>query len=227
MSFHRKTFFDAMRESVFNGALKQTTVDGINAILDEWERRKLTDLRWLAYMLATCHGEVGTDMQPVREGFTRTDAAARAYVTRQKYAYAKEINNHVYYGRGLVQLTWEANYRAMGKLLGLDLAANPDLALIPAVAVKIMFEGMIRGTFTGKSLALYFNDHGEDWVSARRIINGTDKAAAFAAVGKQFYAALKLAEAYKPPPDIEPILPVPTPKPGFLAGLFSWLKRSV
>lgn len=212
---NRRVFFYKIRLEPFRGALSQWTVVGCNAILDEWQRRGLTDLRWLAYMLATVRGECGVNMMPVREGFAKSDATARAFVARQGYKYAAEVNGQVYYGRGLVQLTWDRNYREMGKLLGIDLLNNPDLALKPDIAAKIMFEGMIRGTFTGKKLSDYFNDSVTDWTNARKIINGLDKAAQFATWGRQFYAALmeaKRAADTPAPPDIAPV-PVPKPKP--------------
>jgi hypothetical protein len=73
---------------------------------------------------------------------------------------------------------------------------NPHLALHPNMAVEIMFEGMTKGNssfgdFTGKALETYFNDKKEDWVNARRIINGTDCAKMIREFAKQFYAALK------------------------------------
>ncbi|MCP4383740.1 MAG: hypothetical protein GY798_20390 [Hyphomicrobiales bacterium] len=49
----RKPFFDAARKSPFPGRLTKNQVAGMEAILDEWGRRGLTDLRRLAYMLAT------------------------------------------------------------------------------------------------------------------------------------------------------------------------------
>jgi putative chitinase len=203
----RKTFFAEIRNAPFGGSLLPEAVRGIDAILDEWERRKLTDKRWLAYMLATVHRECGIRMLPVREGFGKTDQASRKFVRRQGYRYAREVNGHVYYGRGLVQLTWAENYAKMSSLLGIDLVGNPDLALDPAVAARIMFEGMIRGTFTGKSLTIYFTHHASDWRNARKIINALDHADEIAAVAKQFYAALKTAgdttgvpKAVPPPP---------------------------
>jgi hypothetical protein len=213
----RKTFFAKANLEVFRGAITQKAVQGISAILDEWERRKLTDLRHLAYMLATVRQECGANMLPVREGFAKDDASARLYVFRQGYKYAKEEAGHVWYGRGLVQLTWFRNYQEMNKLLGVPLLKDPDLALRPDVASKIMFEGMIRGVFTGKKLSDYFNGAITDWYNARRIINGLDSAARVATWGKAFHAAL--VEATKaapppipqpPPPDIEP--PKPAPK---------------
>lgn len=189
----RKKFFDAVRKSPFGGTLSHAAVNCIDAILDEWERRKLTDLRQLSYMLATVLGECGKNMQPVREGFKKTDEAAREYVKSKGYKYAAVVNGQVFYGRGLVQLTWDRNYRAMGQLLGLDLLNNPDLALRLDIAVKILFEGMIRGSFTGKKLADYFTATNTDWVNARRIINGTDRASEIAGYARAFHSALTSA----------------------------------
>jgi hypothetical protein len=67
-----KKFFDGIRVSLFNGRLAQRQVDGINAILDEWLHRKLADLRWLAYMLATVYWETAHT-----SGRSRNMAAAR------------------------------------------------------------------------------------------------------------------------------------------------------
>lgn len=193
----RKKFFDGIRQGPFSGKLTPATVKGCSAILDAWEQSGLTDLRYLAYMLATAMGEVGQNMLPVREGFKETDAQARAYVRRKNYKYAKEINGNVYYGRGLVQLTWDYNYDKMGKLLKVPLLAKPDLALDPLIAAQIMFTGMTKGSFTGKKLADFFNDKKTDWVWARSIINGKrkgeplpDRAQEIANYAKAFYADL-------------------------------------
>jgi putative chitinase len=189
----RKIFFDGVRKSLFGGKLNQEQVVGMTAILDTWEARKLSDLRWLAYMLATTYHEVGRSMIPVREGFAASDTGARKVVARRKYGKEDPKTGNVYYGRGFVQLTWPANYKIMGKLLGLPLYETPDLALDPVNATEIMFEGMTRGSFTGKKLSTYFTDKLTDWVNARRIINGTDKAAMIAGYGKKFHAALLAA----------------------------------
>lgn len=180
MAIDRKKFFDGIRQSPFPGKLSAGQVSGTSAILDEWERRKLTDLRWLAYMLGTVKWECDGTMQPIIEG------GGIKYLKSKKY--------YPWYGRGYVQLTWERNYRAFQpavlKLFGLDIVANPDAALDPKAAAYIMFEGMQRGTFTGKKLADYFNDNKTDWVNARRVINGTDRAVEIAAISKQFFADL-------------------------------------
>ena len=179
----RKKFFAGVRSLPFNGTLTKSQVAGMEAILDEWERRKLTDLRWLAYMLATTKWETDHTMQPIREG------GGERYLKSKKY--------YPWYGRGYVQLTWERNYRAfqpaVKQLFGLDIVENPDAAMDPRAAAYIMFEGMMRGTFTGKKLSDYFNTQKTDWINARRIINGVDRATEIATIAKQFYADLTLA----------------------------------
>ena len=64
----RDKFFGRVRVMPFGGALHQGQVDGCNAILDAWEARPaFTDLRWLAYMLATAKWETAHTMQPIEE----------------------------------------------------------------------------------------------------------------------------------------------------------------
>lgn len=61
------TFFAYARRAPFGGRLTQAQIDGMTAILKEWDKRKLLDNRWLAYMLATAFHETGGKMQPLRE----------------------------------------------------------------------------------------------------------------------------------------------------------------
>ncbi|ACE93042.1 hypothetical protein AMC90_CH04053 [Rhizobium phaseoli] len=67
MAHEPHCFFSCVPRAPFGGSLWQSQVDGLNKILDEWERRGLSDVRWLAYMLATTFHETGGKMQPVRE----------------------------------------------------------------------------------------------------------------------------------------------------------------
>ena len=184
-----KKFFDGIRASLFNGRLAQQQVDGINAILDGWLHRKLTDLRWLAYMLATVYWETAHTMWPIEE-----------YGRGRGYAYGvpDPMTGQAYYGRGFVQLTWRRNYEAMGKLLHVDLVNHPTMALQLAIATQILFEGMLRadsgvGDFTGLALDDCFNATREDWTRARAIINGTDHAAEIGQAGRTIYGILKSA----------------------------------
>lgn len=179
---NRQFFFDYVRLHLFNGKLSQKQVDGMDAILDYWEKDYTgKDDRWLAYMFATAYHETDRKMQAIEE---YGKGAGKAY------GKADPITGQKYYGRGLVQLTWKYNYDAMGKQFKVDLLNHPEKALDLDLAVEIMFYGMTNGSFTGKKLPDYFNQNKSDWVNARRIINALDKANIIAGYGKQFYAAI-------------------------------------
>lgn len=198
---NRRTFFDVVRPGLFRGNLDQDQVDGFNAILDEWERRKLTDLRWLAYMLATAYHETAHTMQPIRE-YGRGKG--------RKYGAKDAATGQTYYGRGFVQLTWKDNYRKAGEVLGVDLINQPDRAMELPIATAILFDGMIHGWFTGKSLRDFFPaDANGEWRAARKIINGTDRAELISGYALTFLAALDAAEeAAEKPTEAAPPPPV-------------------
>ncbi|QRM54705.1 hypothetical protein [Sinorhizobium sp. BG8] len=201
MGINRKFFFDYVRLHLFDGALTQPQVRGLTAIIDKWEATMPgNDDRWLAYMLATTHYETGRTMQPVRETFAPTDDKAIAILDRAFNAgrlpwvsrpyWNKDAQGRTWLGRGLVQLTHEANYQKMTNETGIDLVSDPALAMDLKVAVDIMFIGMTKGSFTGKKLADFFAPGKGDWVNARKIINGLDKAALVGSYGKAYYAAI-------------------------------------
>src|SRR4029079_15992876 len=103
MSINREHFFDTARR-LFGGHYNQRQVDGMTAILDQWEQRfPAADPRWLAYMLATAFQETNQTMQPVREAYWLSEEWRR-----------RNLRYYPFYGWGYVQLTWEANYRRAG-----------------------------------------------------------------------------------------------------------------
>ncbi|BDS10561.1 glycoside hydrolase family 19 protein [Aureispira anguillae] len=81
-----------------------------------------------------------------------------------------------YYGRGFVQLTHQRNYAKMSQLLGVDFVANPALVLKPSYAARILVQGMLLGAFTRKPLKNYINSSKVDFYTARRVVNGLDRA---------------------------------------------------
>ena len=190
---NRQVFFSSIRKSLFDGRLNQSQVDGLTYKLNAWSRSELTDIRWLAYMLATSYHETAKTMQPIEEigkGAGRTYGRKIKH-SRQPYTHPDKI----YYGRGDVQLTWYENYELMGRLLGIPLLEQPELALRPDISAKIMIEGMTkgrssRGDFTGVSLENYFNATKDDPINARRIINGLDQASKIAGYYYKFLEAM-------------------------------------
>jgi predicted chitinase len=120
----------------------------------------------------------------------RAFAAGKLKWVKTPY-WRRDEDGKTWLGRGLVQLTHKANYARMGPIVGVDLVANPKLAMEEDIAVKIMFEGMARGLFTGKKLADYFTSKTSDWVNARKIINGLDRAEDIASYAHRFYDALQ------------------------------------
>ena len=160
-----ETYFGSVRDSLFGGSMTQQQVDGQCVIVGLWNYQAtgtpMTDIRWLAYMLATVYHECATRMWPVTEYGT------------QEYLESREYWPFV--GRGFVQLTWQENYDRASAILGLiddrDLVAHPDLALDSLIAARVMFRGMAEGWFTSAKLGNYFNEEDDNPIEARAIIN--------------------------------------------------------
>ncbi len=184
LKFDRKKFFDGYRAKY--GKLNQSQVVGLSSLLDGIEQDSdISDVRWIAYMLATVKHECADQFHPISEFRARVGTKGRA--NQDRYWLTG------YYGRGYVQLTWDRNYKNVGKGLGMgdQLFKNPAMALDPAIAYKVMSYGMRKGTFTGKKLADYISGDKCDYMNARRIINGVDKAALIAGYAAGFEKILR------------------------------------
>ncbi|WP_457578970.1 hypothetical protein [Ensifer adhaerens] len=219
---NRAAFYAALRRStsgVFGKSLSKAQVHGIDAILDEAERRG-TPLTHLAAILAEAHHETGGQFQPVSENLNYsakrltevwpnrfpTIAAAAPYANNpQRLAnkvYGGRLGNvdpgdgWLFRGRGLAQITGRENYARFG------IAGVPDDAGKMPVAIRILFDGMTRGIFTGRKLKDYDAADGYRYAASRAIINGDVKAngARIEKHGRAFEAALRAAgyDATKP-----------------------------
>jgi predicted chitinase len=129
-------------------------------IADAMKEAGITDRNTVNGILATVFTEVGAKFAPIPE-----IADGSAYNGRADLGNTQPGDGPRYKGRGYIQLTGRANYRSYGEKLGIDLEGNPDLALQPKVAAKILVQ--------------YFQDRNldqlaqaGDWRGVRRGVNG-------------------------------------------------------
>ena len=101
MRFDRKRFFDGYRAEFRR--LSQSQVNALEDLLRFIEADEgLTDVRQIAYVLATILHETAATFLPIEE-----------YGKGKGRVYGKKdpVTGHAYFGRGLVQLTWKKNYQ--------------------------------------------------------------------------------------------------------------------
>ncbi|MBD9478394.1 peptidoglycan-binding protein [Pseudoxanthomonas sp. PXM02] len=142
----------------------------------------VTDERQIAYVLATAEHESQNFTSP-EESSGRKQAAEIGYRGGERAGYG---SGEEYFGRGYAHLTHWENYRDLGETLGRgnELLDNPSLAADPEVASRVLVVGMRDGHFTGRRLDDYVTADRTDYANARRIVNGTDRAADVAALAR-------------------------------------------
>jgi putative chitinase len=217
----RAVFYDDVRNDLFNGRLSQGQVVGMEAILNFWENPPvqptgefksnwdIRSLGWLAYMFATTYHETAFTMQPIDE-FGDDDYFRRNYCDRDDLGNGPSHGGKVddgprFHGRGYVQLTGRRNYTEVTPIVQEFYTGSPDFTKQPAevknpeYAAVIMFYGMFNGIFTGRALKNYIGDPSKgqmvDYVNARRVINGVDRARIIAGYAQEFEQALNRADA--------------------------------
>lgn len=196
--------FDLIRP-MFGGKLSQKQVDCLNAIVAAFGAYGDKDKRKLAYILATAKHETG-DFRYMREIWGPTRA-------QLGYEGRDDLGNHTagdgkkFLGRGFVQLTGRRNYADWSKRLGIDLLKEPTLVEDRQIAARILVQGMMLGTFTGRQLAIYINED-VDFKNARRVVNGVDKASLIAGYATTFLEAIVAAPLVASP---LPTPPLPAP----------------
>lgn len=152
----------------------------------------------LAYMFATVMHECGTKMEPIVENMnysaqrlmvvwptrfkTLTQAKQYEYQPEKlgNYVYANRLGNcdassgdgYRYRGRGIgAQFTGRENYEKFGRMFGIDLVDNPELACDLDIGAKILYKGCLEGLFTGRKLSDFLNARYIDYKNARRVVN--------------------------------------------------------
>lgn len=223
VAMNRKVFFDSLRPHL---NLTTQNVFGTERVIGHGAARGTPHNR-LAYILATAWWETAQTMHPVEEAFWLSDDWRR-----------RNLRYYPWHGRGLVQTTWRGNYERVGRAIGADLIADPDLLLTWEHALPALFVGMEKGFYTGRDLDDYIDliDESDDedrreYANARRIVNGTDRRATIAELALRFERALKasgyanLPQTAPAPADRRATRPKERPPPGGnrLGALWPWL----
>lgn len=112
------------------------------------------DLPVLIAAAATVRVEVGLRFEPIHE----YPLAGGGYPSHYS-------GGGRYHGRGFIQLTHDYNYAAYGRLLGADLFGNPDLALLPDLAARVLASYFRQRDIAGSARA-------GDWTAVRRKVQG-------------------------------------------------------
>jgi len=190
---NRQAFLESL------GPLTQSQREGFEALLTAGEK---LPREHMAYVLATAFHETSGLMQPIKETVMpwhqNKNPSDKEVISRLDRAFAAGKLPQVkvpywrggWFGRGYVQVTHQQNYHQVGKVIGIDLLSDPNRALHPNVAARILIDGMSLGLFTGKKLSDYLP---ADFVNARRIVNGTDRATEIAERALRYDVALKAA----------------------------------
>jgi predicted chitinase len=123
----------------------------------------LTDRASVIAIVATIATEVAS-FEPINE-YGGDEYFTKHYEGREDLGNTQAGDGARFHGRGFIQLTGRANYRNYGRKLGVPLEDQPELALEPEVAAKL--------------LASYFADRkiadaarSGDWQLVRRKVNG-------------------------------------------------------
>lgn len=193
--------FDILRAKF--GKLSQSQVDAINFIVDAMDKDKSITYPQGAYILATTWHETATTMLPIAEygkgkgrpyGMWQRNSKGELYAYKngnRNTVYLQSEYPHLYYGRGETQNTWFDNYEKLSKVFNVDFLKNPDLLLTQEWSTPVTIYSMKNGLYTGRRLSDYIHQSKKDYVNARRIINGTDKANLIAGYADTFEKALR------------------------------------
>ena len=180
--------------------LSSEQIECIDALFRAFNKFGIIRKRQMAYILATAYHEaarkekLGDDRIVFRRIVCVEEIGkgkGKRYGKKIKYSGKPySFPDKIYFGRGLVQITWYELYERLGKKLGLDLINYPEIALTPNVAAEIAVLGMRDGLFTGVGLEKYINDSKTDTINARRIINLLDSAETIQKYYKEIYSFL-------------------------------------
>lgn len=117
-----------------------------------------TGLRLAHFMGQCAHESVGfTHMEEIASGAT--------YEGRKDLGNTQSGDGRRFKGRGPIQLTGRANYRRVGRLIGIDLESHPEMVSHPSV-------GLLVGCVYWSESKLNSKADADDMIGLTRAING-------------------------------------------------------
>jgi hypothetical protein len=138
----------------------------LSPLIHALDEQHILDPYVLVGALATAATE--SSFKLVEEAYyLKPESRRMAFFDRTKYGKVNPVTNKRYYGRSILQLTWDHNYLQYSRDLGVDLYHHPELALEPVTSCRI--------------LALYFRIHvaryckAQQWLTARIAVNGINR----------------------------------------------------
>ena len=183
----------ALKDYGYNGQFKDSLKTVLNQITKD---KNITNVKEAAYLLATADAESGYSLQRWESDYTCKDSQGKSMKGR---SYTELPNNQPcqraldyyrstngksnyytkgtdkrglpYFGRGLIQLTSEGNYKTYGDLIGEDLVNNADKALEPKNSYKITSAYLNRKRGSAKKSVYDYVNEG-DFATARARVKG-------------------------------------------------------
>lgn len=169
------------------------TLSSLTSVIEEInkyykQQQRVPNLYALSYMFATAQhesydftkrhyfstrGEIGNDDYfDMYDPIKAKDAALRTRAISM--GNTVEGDGLRYKGRGLVQLTWKDNYAQLGRKLGINAVANPELVSKYCNAVPILIWGVEDAIFNParKGFNAFLSNGRPDYYNARILING-------------------------------------------------------
>lgn len=187
-----QAFYNAVRASLFAGRITNSQFDRLSILLNKLASYPNVSEEQGAYILATAHWE--TDRFLAMEEYASGDA----YEGRADLGNTQKGDGRRFKGRGFPHLTGRKNYEWGAHVSGRDIVFMPSLAADPDISAVLLITGQMSGDFTGVGLGRFINDEKTDFVNARKVHNGLDRAELIADIAERYLAAIKAANQISP-----------------------------
>lgn len=166
-----QTMPDALAARMWPTVSRANLDANVTHIVEGRRRFSLLDDDMLRVAFATVGVETGS-FRPIDEYVSRYNTAPGGppfglYNGRRSLGNTEPGDGARFKGRGYVQLTGRANYRELGRVIGVDIEAQPELANQPGIAGLILAAFLARCEKPMRD-ALARND----LATARRLVNG-------------------------------------------------------